>query len=104
MNADQINAQLTVLAPSIGVLLTALGVSGEVDNAILKILVVSGGPLLILYGFIAQAIANKRSSIMAAAAKPIAPGVAAPQIVLPPQEKDLADSLPANVTSRTLSK
>jgi hypothetical protein len=36
---------------------------------------------------------------MASAAKPVAPGVPPPQIILPHEEADLAEALPPNVIS-----
>lgn len=70
--------------------------AADLSTLILQI----AGPLFIVGSTVWAFIANSRKSIMAAASKPVAPGVPPPQIVLPKEEKELADALPANVTSK----
>lgn len=96
---DQIVAQLRILIPIIGTLISATGwVSAEHMSPIISNLLIALGPVSYLMASAWSFYANSRASIMASASKPVAPGVPAPQIQLPPQEAKLADSLPANVT------
>jgi hypothetical protein len=57
------------------------------------------GPLMIVGPAVWSLYVNTRASIMKAAAKPAGPGIPAPLIVLPSDEKALADALPENVKS-----
>jgi len=85
--------------PIVGTMLTVFGLSSATANNIVNLVMTGAGPTITLAGIIWSFIANTRASIMAAAAKPVAPGVPAPQIVLPPQEAALAQTLPANVNT-----
>jgi len=104
MTTDQIMALLRQVMPIVGTMLTVFGLSSATANNIVNLVMTGAGPTITLAGIIWSFIANTRASIMAAAAKPVAPGVPAPMIVLPPQEAALAQALPANVnTSQTVS-
>ncbi len=96
---DQLMGQLRVIIPALGTIVTAVGVSSTSVNNLTQIALASVGPISYLIVAVWSLIANSRASIMAAAAKPAAPGVAAPQIVLPPEEADLAQKLPFNVNT-----
>jgi hypothetical protein len=97
---EQVMAQLRIIIPALGTIVTAFGVTSAAAGSYTQIALASVGPISYIIIAIWSMIANTRASIMASAAKPVAPGVPPPQIVLPPQEKALADSLPANVTSK----
>jgi hypothetical protein len=98
-STDQIAAQLRLLLPALGAVLTTFGLTKEASYTTTALLV--AGPLSILIGMVWSLIANTRKSIMASAAKSVDPGVVPPpQIVLPAQESKLADALPANVTAK----
>ncbi len=99
MTTDQIMALLRQVMPIVGTMLTVFGLSSATANNIVNLVMTGAGPTITLAGIIWSFIANTRASIMAAAAKPVAPGVPAPQIVLPPQEAALAQTLPANVNT-----
>src|SRR6266404_5843761 len=97
MTTDQIMALLRQVMPIVGTMLTVFGLSSATANNIVNLVMTGAGPTITLAGIIWSFIANTRASIMAA--KPVAPGVPAPQIVLPPQEAALAQTLPANVNT-----
>ncbi len=99
MTTDQVMALLRQVMPIVGTMLTVFGLSSATANNIVNLVMTGAGPTITLAGIIWSFIANTRASIMAAAAKPVAPGVPAPQIVLPPQEAALAQTLPANVNT-----
>ena len=99
MTIDQIMALLRQVMPIVGTMLTVFGLSSATANNIVNLVMTGAGPTITLAGIIWSFIANTRASIMAAAAKPVAPGVPAPQIVLPPQEAALAQTLPANINT-----
>jgi len=99
MTIDQVMALLRQVMPIVGTMLTVFGLSSATANNIVNLVMTGAGPTITLAGIIWSFIANTRASIMAAAAKPVAPGVPAPQIVLPPQEAALAQTLPANVNT-----
>lgn len=101
---DQIMGQLRTIIPALGTIVSAIGwVSSDRVGATVSALLTAVGPISYLVAAAWSFVANSRASIMASAAKPVAPGVAAPQIVLPPQEAGLAQSLPNNVnTSETV--
>jgi hypothetical protein len=96
---DQVMGQLRVIIPALGTIVSAIGVSsgdvGQLQNLALTLV----GPISYLIVAVWSLIANSRSSIMRAAAKPVAPGIAPPQIVLPQEEAALALRLPDNVTT-----
>ena len=96
---DQLVAQLRLIIPAIGTIVSAVGVSSVSVDHWTGILLASVGPSAYVATAIWSLYANSRASIMASAAKPVAPGVPAPQIILPHEEKELAEALPANVTS-----
>ncbi len=99
MTTDQVMALLRQVMPIVGTMLTVFGLSSATANNIVNLVMTGAGPTITLAGIIWSFIANTRASIMAAAAKPVAPGIPAPQIVLPPQEAALAQTLPANVNT-----
>lgn len=99
MTNDQIMALLRQVMPIVGTMLTVFGLSSATANSIVNLIMSGAGPTLTLAGILWAFFANTRASIMASAAKPVAPGVPAPQIVLPQQESALADSLPSNVNT-----
>lgn len=100
MTTDQLAGLLRQVLPILGTLLTVFGLSSATANSIVNLLMAISGPLLGVGSAIWAFIANSRSSIMAAAAKPVTPDAPAPQIILPKQEQALANSLPANVTTQ----
>src|SRR5258706_9841146 len=97
--ADQLAGQLRVIIPALGTIVSAIGVSSTQVGAYTSIALTAVGPISYVVVAIWSFIANSRKSILAAAAKPAAPGLEAPQIVLPPQEAALAQALPANVNT-----
>jgi hypothetical protein len=99
---DQIAAQLRLLLPALGAVLTTFGLTKEAGYATTALLV--AGPLSIIIGMIWSLVANTRKAIMSRAAKPKDANTPEPQIILPAQEKALADSLPNNVTSTPMAK
>lgn len=100
---DQVMGQLRIIIPALGTIVSAVGVSSTAVGHYESIILAAIGPISYLIVAFWSFIANSRASIMASAAKPVAPGVPAPQIVLPPQEAGLAQSLPSNVnTSETV--
>ena len=96
---DQVMGQLRVLIPALGTVATALGLSQAEAGSYTQMALASIGPISYLVVVVWSFIANSRASIMKAASKPAAPGLAAPQIVLPEAEKDLAQQLPNNVNT-----
>jgi len=99
MTIDQVMALLRQVMPIVGTMLTVFGLSSATANNIVNLIMTGAGPTITLASIIWSFIANTRASIMAAAAKPVAPGVPAPQIVLPVQEAALAQALPDNVNT-----
>jgi hypothetical protein len=98
---DQVMGQLRIIIPALGTIITAFGISQAEAGSYVQIALASIGPLSYLVVAVWSLIANSRESILKAAAKPAAPGLPAPQIVLPKEEADLAQKLPDNVTSKT---
>ena len=96
---DQIMGQLRIIIPALGTIVTAFGVTTAEAGSLIQFALGMVGPISYVVAAIWSLIANSRASIMAAAAKPVAPGVAPPIIVLPEQEADLAQSLPNNVNT-----
>lgn len=97
---DQVMGQLRALIPAIGTIVSVLGFySVDKTGAVVAALLTAVGPLSLVITGVWSWISNSRASIMAAAAKPAAPGLAAPQIVLPEAEADLAQKLPSNVNT-----
>ena len=99
---DQVMAQLRILIPALATAVTAFGVSATDAGSYAQIALASLAPIsyVIVAGW--SMFANTRKSIMLAASKPVDDKTPAPQIVLPTQEKALADTLPSNVTSASL--
>ena len=91
--------QLRIIIPALGTIATAFGISAAQAGSYTQIALASIGPISYVVVAIWSLVANSRASIMKAAAKPVEPGAPAPQIVLPPQEKALADALPSNVNT-----
>jgi hypothetical protein len=100
MTQDQVMALARQLLPILGTLMTVLGFKSATAQATVDLILQIIGPIFVLGSVIWSFIANTRASIMASAAKPVAVGAPAPEIILPRQERDLAASLPANVTSK----
>jgi hypothetical protein len=96
---DQVMGQLRVVIPALGTIVTALGLSQAQANSYTQIALASIGPISYIVVAMWSLVANSRASIMKAASKPAAPGLPAPQIVLPVAEKDLANQLPNNVNT-----
>lgn len=96
---DQVMGQLRVIIPALGTIVSAFGVSSTSVGHYEGMLLAAVGPISYLISAGWSLVANSRASIMASAAKPVAAGVAAPQIILPTQEADLAQKLPSNVNT-----
>ena len=96
---DQVMGQLRTILPPLGIIVSAFGVSGATTNHYVDLILSMVGPISYAVVAVWQLISDSRASIMLAASKPVTPDAPRPQIILPPQEKALADSLPANVTS-----
>ena len=90
---------LRQVAPILGTLLTLFGLKSATANAVVDLIMAVAGPVMLVGSAVWAFIANSRASIMTSAAKPVAPGAPAPEIVLPKEEKELAATLPANVTA-----
>ncbi len=88
-----------MVIPALGTIATALGLSQAEAGSFTQMALASIGPISYLVVVVWSFIANSRASIMKAASKPAAPGLPAPQIVLPVAEKDLANQLPNNVNT-----
>lgn len=94
---DQVKAQLQILIPAIGTAITAFGVSKTDAGTITQVALACIGPLsLVIVGFWTWA-ANKREALIRRVAQE------GTTVILPASEKDLADKLPANVTSAPAS-
>lgn len=96
---DQVMAQLRILIPALATAATAFGVSSTEAGSYAQIASACLAPISYFIVAIWSLVANSRKSIMLAASKPAEPGGPSPQIILPPQEKALADQLPSNVTT-----
>lgn len=99
LTADQIAAQLRLIIPALGTIISAVGVSSTQVTHYEQMAIVAVGPISYIGAAIWSLYANSRKSIMMSAAKSVAPGVDPPQIQLPPQEQHLANQLPSNVTA-----
>jgi len=97
---DQIMGQLRLIIPAVGTIITAVGLAKpDAVGSTVAALMTAVGPIAYLITAVWSLVANSRASIMAAAAKPAAAGLAPPQIVLPKEEAGLAQQLPANVNT-----
>ena len=96
---DQVMGQLRVIIPALGTIVSAFGVSGSTANHYADLALSMVGPISYFIVAVWQMVADSRASIMKSASKSVAPGVPAPEIVLPAEEKALADKLPSNVTA-----
>ncbi len=101
---DQMMGQLRVIIPALGTIVSALGVSAVDVSNFTQIAMTAVGPISYLVIATWSMVANSRQSIMLSAAKSVAPGIPAPQIVLPAEEIELAQKLPDNVTTTDVSK
>lgn len=102
---DQVMGQLRTIIPALGTVVSALGISNaDKVGGTVSALLAAVGPISYLVVAAWSFVANSRKSIMISAAKPVAPGVPAPQIVLPAQEADLAQALPSNVNTTETKK
>lgn len=92
--------QLRVIIPAVGTVVSAVGIaSPDKVGTTTAALMTAVGPIAYLIVAIWSFFANSRASIMASAAQPAAPGLKAPQIVLPEAEAALAQKLPDNVNT-----
>jgi hypothetical protein len=98
-SADQIQAQLRIAIPALGTLVTALGAPAAEASSWTQTALLMVAPISYLVVAVWTGFANTREAYMRKASKPVAEGVPAPKIILPPQEKALADKLPDNVIS-----
>lgn len=96
---EQVTAQLRIIIPALGTIVTAFGISQADAGSWVQIGLASVGPISYVVIAIWSIMANTRQSIIARAAKPVDAKTPAPQIILPPQEKTIADKLPDNVTA-----
>lgn len=97
---DQMMGQLRVIIPALGTIVSAMGLySADKTGVLVAGLLTAVGPIAYLITAVWSLVANSRASILASAAKPVAPGIAPPQIVLPKEEADTAQALPANVNT-----
>lgn len=96
-SSDQVTAQLRTYLPAVCTLLSAYGLTKEAGWVTTAEIV--AGPLALVICGIWSLVDNTRAAIMRKAAKPVDANTPAPQIILPPQEKALADTLPDNVTT-----
>ena len=101
---DQVMGQLRTIIPALGIIVSAFGVSGVTANHYADLALSLVGPISYFIVALWSLVANSRASIMASAAKPVAVGVPAPQIILPEQEADLAQKLPDNVNTTATKK
>jgi hypothetical protein len=102
---DQLIAQLRILIPALGTIATTAGwLTSDQTGPLVANCLIALGPVMYIGGSVWSYYANSRASILASAAKSVAPGVPPPQIVLPVQEKALADALPANVSTTETKK
>jgi hypothetical protein len=97
---DQVMAQLRIIIPALGTIVTAFGFSSAEAGSYTQMALAAVGPISYVVVAVWSMFANTRKSIMLAASKPVEPGAPAPQIILPAQEKALADTLPHNVTAK----
>jgi len=96
---DQLMGQLRIVIPALGTIVSAIGVSTTSVDHWTGIALAAVGPIAYVVTIVWSWFANSRASILASAAKPVAPGVAAPQIVLPKEEAETAATLPGNVNT-----
>lgn len=96
---DQVMGQLRIAIPAIGTLVAVLGVGNQTISHYEQIALASVGFMAYIITAVWSLFANSRASIMLSASKPVDAMTPAPQIVLPPQEADLAQKLPENVTT-----
>jgi hypothetical protein len=101
---DQLMGQLRLLIMAIGTAATTVGASSTTTNYWVNVALTLTGPAIIIGSIIWSLFVNSRASIMKAASKPKDANTPEPQIVLPIQEKALADKLPDNVTAIPLEK
>lgn len=101
---DQLMGQLRLLIMAIGTVATTAGASATTTSYWVNMALTLSGPAIIIGSIIWSLIADSRASIMKAASKPKNADTPAPQIVLPMQEKKLADALPDNVNAAPLEK
>lgn len=97
---DQVVAQIRLVIPALGTIITAFGLSSTTVNTYEQAILVSAGPIAYFITAIWSLYANSRKSIMTAAAKPVNSTTPAPQIILPKEEAALAAKLPDNVTTQ----
>jgi hypothetical protein len=98
---DQVMAQLRIIIPALGTIVTALGISNSEAGSYTQMALTMVGPISYVIVAIWSFVANTRKSILLSASKPAEPGVPAPQIILPKEEAALAQVLPANVTAKS---
>lgn len=97
---DQMDTQIKILVSALGTIMSALGiVNYEKIGAIIGGVLTAIGPIAYIYVAVSLYFKMSRVAIIAAAATPVAPGIAAPIIILPKEEAHIADKLPDNVTA-----
>jgi hypothetical protein len=97
---DQVVAQIRLIIPALGIIVSAFGISSTSVDHYSQAILVAAGPIAYLITAIWSLYANSRASIMASAAKPVDANTPAPQIILPKEESALAATLPDNVTTQ----
>jgi hypothetical protein len=101
-SSDQVAGLLRTYLPALFAVFTAYGASREAGWVTTAILV--AGPLGLLISGIWTLVANTREAILRKASKRKDANTPEPQIILPAQEKALADKLPDNVTAAPAAK
>ena len=96
---EQVSAQLRILIPVAATVAGAYGVSQSDVGSWSQVASTLAPVAAYLIVGIWSLLDNTREAIIRKAAQPVTRDAPAPQIVLPAQEKALADKLPNNVTS-----
>lgn len=101
---DQVVAQIRLIIPALGTIVTAFGLSSTTVDHYTQAVMVAAGPIAYFITAVWSLYANSRKSIMTSAAKPASPGEQAPTIILPVSEAGLAQQLPSNVVTTADAK
>ena len=96
-SSDQVQAQLRVVIPVLGTLVTAFGASAAEAGSWTQALLQLVGPISYIIIAVWTAFANTREAYLRKACKPASKGAQPPKIILPPEEAALASKLPDNV-------
>jgi len=92
---DQVMVQLRILIPAVATAATAFGVSQTDAGSYAQMAMASIAPI----SYVIVALWGWASSTRASLIRRAAATTPSPQIILPPQDKALADKLPENVTA-----